>query len=179
MRYSPGDCIGQLCILNDCPCCCLLCLKSFKYRSWSFHCVMILMASSMNVTTMRKRPIAGRYLQSLSEFLFCSKDNRAQCSRFKWLSHRIQIVFYLAGLLSDLIEWTGIVRRIVVTSWASKLVIHAQVVPCGTSDLCHDMYRYRRAEGEGGVSSFCEDVDSGITGLFLAHAAMLGIEWQM
>lgn len=40
----------------------VLCLYEFRYTSWSFHCVMIRSASSRNVTTIRNRPIAGRYL---------------------------------------------------------------------------------------------------------------------
>lgn len=44
----------------------LLFLKSLKYINWSFHCVIILIASSMNVTTMRNRPMAGKYLDKVS-----------------------------------------------------------------------------------------------------------------
>jgi hypothetical protein len=35
-----------------------------KYQSWSPHCVMILSESSRKVTTIKKRPIAGRWGRS-------------------------------------------------------------------------------------------------------------------
>lgn len=99
----------------------------------------------MNVTTIRKRPIAGRYLESSLESLRVEKE---KFSRFQWLSKCVQVIFYLARLLSDLVKWAGIVGRI-VASLATELVIQPQVIPCSTPDLCHGVFvSGPRAEGK-------------------------------
>lgn len=100
----------------------------------------------MNVTTMRKRPIAGRYLESSLDTLRAQKE---RFSRFQWLAKCVQVIFYLARLLSDLVKWAGIVGRI-VASLATELVVQPQVIPCSAPDLCHDVFVSRgRAEGKG------------------------------
>jgi hypothetical protein len=80
---------------------------------------MILSASSKKVTTMRKRPIAGRYLEDgdvsmsytgpkeLSEQLFVERLRggvlalRRRDLRLYWVAQCIQKIFNLARLLSD------------------------------------------------------------------------------
>ena len=54
-------------------------------------------------------------------------------ARLDWIAQRVQEIFDLAGLFSNRVQRTGIVRHF--STWSSKLVLVAEVVSSCSSDL--------------------------------------------
>src|SRR5689334_19234943 len=96
---------------------------------------MMRTASSMNVTTMRNRPIAGRYLCG-SQPGHAGSIVLLFALRFEGLSDLVEFILDLASLLADLIKGRRVVRS-GTTGLVAKLIVQPQVVARGASYLRH------------------------------------------
>lgn len=118
----------------------------------------------MKVTTIRKRPIAGRYLckncQLVTRLRRCFVRTAL---RFEGLAQGIQLVFNLASLFSDLVERRRIVRR--GTRLIAELIVQAQIVARSASYLRHDLFAGVKENGVGGemLGRWWFAVDGGCT----------------
>ena len=99
-------------------------------------------ASSRKVTTIKKRPMAGRYLYTFQPST--ARPIYPICVRLDRLRHRVQPIFNLACLLSDSIQGTRIVRcfglhvAVVGADIEARLLwIVAEVVSGSASNLSH------------------------------------------
>lgn len=95
----------------------------------------------MKVTTIRKRPIAGRYLERGGYDVSSSSSGKYMTSglsviRFERIGHCIQPVLDLAGLLADSIQRAGIVCCI-ISPRSAKGILVAEVVARSATDLGH------------------------------------------
>ena len=107
--------------------------------------------SSMNVTTIKKRPMAGRYLQKDTKrhgvsglelgtrprtWTTTKQDNDNHNVRFNGVCQCIQPVLDLACLLSNGIQRTGVVCR-VGSPRTSEGVLVSEIIARGATDLRH------------------------------------------
>jgi len=114
--------------------------------------------SSRNVTTIRKRPIAGRYLEQVNTVSVhasrslvwgqlelaagAGEPPRSNCTRqvvdvrLHWVGQSVQPVLNLASLLADGVEWARVTGGIGAAG-ATERVLVAKVVSGGATDLGH------------------------------------------
>ena len=108
---------------------------------------MILIASSINVQTIRKRPAAGMYLKqagptSQQDVCFSAQgytlaNIRKDNSLFYRIRRGIQPILDFVCLLSELLQWTGIIGCICPARSSESIILRPEVVTRRAPYLSH------------------------------------------